>query len=220
MENENVQVVLVDDHTLLRNGLASLIHSFDGYHILFEASNGRDFEGRLDANHLPEIVLMDINMPEMDGYDTTQWLKKNYPEIKVLALSMYDSEPSIIRMLKCGAKGYILKDIEPSEFKTALDSLVRKGFYYSEMVTGKLIHAVNFLEESDQQMKALVSLNEREIEFLKLACSEMTYKEIADKMYLSARTIDGYRDDLFEKLSVKTRIGLVLYAIRNGIVNL
>ncbi|HTQ63407.1 MAG TPA: response regulator transcription factor [Puia sp.] len=123
-------------------------------------------------------------------------------------------------MLKCGAKGYILKDIEPAEFKTALDCLVRKGFYYLDMVTGKLIHAVNFLDESELEIKALTNLNERETEFLKLVCTEMTYKEIADKMFLSVRTIDGYRDDLFEKLNVKTRVGLVLYAIKNGIVNL
>jgi two-component system invasion response regulator UvrY len=163
---------------------------------------------------------MDINMPLMDGYDTTLWLKNNHPEIKVLALSMYDSEQAIIRMLKCGAKGYILKDIEPSEFRTALDALVRKGFYYTELVTGKLVHAVNTIDDPDQNLRRLVTLNYREIEFLKLTCTEMTHKEIADKMFLSARTIDGYRDDLFEKLHVKTRIGLVMYAIKNGIVQL
>ena len=132
---------------------------------------------------------------------------------------MYDNENAIIRMMKNGAKGYILKDIDPNEFKHALDSLVRKGFYYSELITGKLIHAVNQLDDHEQTIKTLISLNEREIEFLKLACTEMTYKEIAEKMYLSARTIDGYRDALFEKLGVKSRVGLVLYAFRNNIVN-
>jgi DNA-binding NarL/FixJ family response regulator len=165
-------------------------------------------------------VLMDINMPELDGYETSLWLKRNYPDIKVLALSMYDSEPIIIRMLKCGAKGYILKDIEPGEFKMALDSLVRKGFYYSELVTGKLIHMVNVMDEPEKNMNSFMALSDRETEFLKLACTELTYKEIADKMFLSARTIDGYRDDLFRKLSLKTRVGLVMYAIRSGIVKL
>jgi DNA-binding NarL/FixJ family response regulator len=131
---------------------------------------------------------------------------------------MYDNENAIIRMFKAGAKGYILKDCDPAELRTALDSIVRKGYYYSEMVTGRLIHTINQLDEEESNIKQLVQLNEREIEFLKLACTEMTYKEIADRMFLSPRTIDGYRDALFEKLSAKTRVGLVMYAIKNGIV--
>ncbi|HXB42958.1 MAG TPA: response regulator transcription factor [Puia sp.] len=218
IQNKKTNVVLVDDHVLLRNGLASHIRSLDGYDVLFEADNGASFLKKLNSAALPDIVLMDINMPSMDGYETTQWLKKHHPEIKVLALSMYDNEQSIIRMLKSGAKGYILKDIEPLEFKAALDALVQKGFYYSEMVTGKLIHAVNNLDEPKQLSKIGISFSEREIEFLKLVCSEKTYKEIADDMNLSPRTIDGYRDAMFEKLHAKTRVGLVMYAIRNGIV--
>jgi len=219
MPTTKARVAVIDDHILLRNGLANLIRSFDQYDVIFEADNGKDFLAKLDKNALPDIVLMDINMPEMDGYETAFWLKRNHPDVKVLALSMYDNENAIIRMLKSGAKGYILKDIDPSEFRVALDALVRKGYYYSELVTGKLIHAVNHLDEPDQPIKNITTLNDREIDFLKYACSEMTYKEIADKMYLSPRTIDGYRDALFEKLNCKTRVGLVMYAIKNGIVS-
>lgn len=218
MPINKASVAVVDDHILLRNGLANLIRSFDQYEVLFEADNGKDFIEKLKTNEIPSIILMDINMPEMDGYETALWLKKNHPAVKVLALSMYDQENAIIRMLKNGAKGYILKDIDPAEFKIALDSLARKGFYYSELVTGKLIHAVNNLDEPDQSLKNLIALNDREIDFLKYTCTEMTYKEIADKMFLSPRTIDGYRDALFEKLNCKTRVGLVMYAIKNGIV--
>jgi DNA-binding NarL/FixJ family response regulator len=220
MQNLKTSVALADDHVLLRRGLANLIRSLDDYDVVFEADNGKDLIEKLNSETLPQIVLMDINMPDMDGYDTTLWIKKNHPEIKVLSLSMHDDEQSIIRMLKCGAKGYILKDIEPAEFKKALDELVRKGFYSSEIVSGKLIHAINSFDEPDKKIKSLLPLTEREIEFLKLTCTEMTYKEIADKMYLSARTIDGYRNDLFEKLNVKTRVGLVMYTIKNGIVSL
>ena len=216
----STNVVLVDDHVLLRNGLAKLIGSFGNYDVLFEADNGKDFTKQLKPASLPGIVLMDINMPEMDGYETTLWLKKNHPEIKVLALSMYDNENAIIRMFKAGAKGYILKDCDPSELRMALDALNKKGFYYSEMVTGRLIHSINKLDDDDDHTNNLIHLNDRELEFLKLACSELTYKEIADRMFLSPRTIDGYRDALFEKLNVKTRVGLVMYAIKNGIVNL
>ena len=212
-------IVLVDDHSLLRNGLAELVKS-QGHTVLFEADNGSSFLAKLDTKNLTDIVLMDINMPEMDGFETASWIKTNHPAIKVLALSMYDNETSIIRMLKCGAKGYILKDSEPAELKAAIHSLMNKGFYYSDLVSGKLMHAINKLDDENDGLKSLVPLNDRETEFLKLACSELTYKEIADKMFVSPRTIDGYRDALFEKLQLKTRVGLVMYAIKNRIVNI
>src|ERR1700737_4429095 len=150
MNNFKHAVVLVDDHVLLRHGLANLIHNFGEYAVLFEARNGRDFISQLKPRCLPELVLLDINMPEMDGYETALWLKRNQPDIKILALSMYDTDNSIIRMIKNGAKGFILKDIEPPELKIALDAVINKGFYYSELVTGKLIHTVNNLDEPDQ----------------------------------------------------------------------
>ena len=210
-------IVLTDDHILLRNGLAALVKNL-GHTVLFEADNGKDFITKLDAKNIPDIVLQDINMPEMDGYETAQWIKENHPEIKVLALSMYDNENAIIRMLKCGAKGYILKDSEPAELKAAIDALVNKGYYYSDLVSGKLIHAINKIDDEGSDVNTVNNLNDRETDFLKYACTEMTYKEIADKMFVSPRTIDGYRDALFEKLHVKTRVGLVMYAIKNGIV--
>ncbi|MEO7264751.1 MAG: response regulator transcription factor [Ferruginibacter sp.] len=211
-------IVLVDDHKLLRNGLAELVKSL-GHDVLFEADNGKDFLAKLKKSDLPDVVLMDINMQEMDGFETTHWLKLTHPVVKVLALSMYDNETSIIRMLKCGAKGYILKDSEPAELKSAIDALIHRGYYYSDLVSGKLIHAINNLDGNESaDLKCIVPLNERETEFLKFSCTELTYKEIADKMFVSPRTIDGYRDALFEKLHVKTRVGLVMYAIRNGLV--
>lgn len=219
MQKAKASVAVVDDHVLLRNGLCNLIRDLDDYAVLFEASNGKEFISQLKPKFLPDIVLLDINMPVMDGFETALWLKRHHPDIKVLALSMYDNEVPIIRMMKNGAKGYILKDIDPVEFRQALDSLMRKGFYYSGLITGKLIHAANQLDEPEYSLKNLVNLNEREIEFLKMACTEMTYKEIADRMFLSPRTIDGYRDNLFEKLNAKTRVGLVMYAVKNGIVS-
>lgn len=211
-------IALVDDHVLLRNGLAELVRKL-GFTVILEADNGKAFTEKLRDDEQPDVALLDINMPEMDGYETARWIKKNRPEIRVLALSMYDDENAIIRMLKNGARGYILKDCEPGELKAAIEALIEKGYYYSEMVTGRLIHSINHLDEPEHStVKEVLGLNQREIEFLKLCCTEMTYKEIADKMCLSPRTIDGYRDALFEKLNLKSRVGLVLFAIKTGIV--
>ena len=218
MNKEKFGVALVDDHILLRNGLANLIRDFGDYDVLFEANNGRQLLEQLDRLDVPDIVLLDINMPEMDGYDTAAWLKLHHPDIKVLALSMFDKEKPIIRMLKHGARGYILKDCEPSELRAALSSVLNKGYYYSEMVTSRLIHNIN--QSDGPGFRDHAALSEKETKFLRLICQEMTYKEIADAMYLSPRTIDGYRDVLFEKLQVKTRVGLVIYAIKNDIAKL
>lgn len=213
------KIVLIDDHVLLRKGLANLIESFGDYRVLFQADNGKHFISQLDPRNLPDIVLMDINMPVKNGYDTSMWLKENHPGISILALSMYDNENSIIRMFKAGAKGYVLKDCDPLELKNALIAISTKGFYYSDMITGKFLHSLT-AEDNNTERKKISQLTERETTFLKLACTELTYKEIAREMFVSPRTIDGYRDDLFEKLQVKSRVGLVLFAIKNGIISI
>ena len=212
-------IALADDHVLLRNGLANLIRNF-GHEVLFEANNGEDMIKYIQVGKEPDLILMDINMPVKDGYESAAWLKNNYPEIKVLALSMLDDENAIIRMIKNGARGYVLKESEPAELRNAINAVLQKGFYYSEMVTGRLVHSISGVDDGSQNSQQVIQLTEREIEFLKLACTEMTYKEIAAKMYLSPRTIDGYRDALFLKLDIKTRTGLVIYAIKNGIVKI
>jgi two-component system invasion response regulator UvrY len=214
------KVALVDDHKLFRDGLSGLINLFEGFQVNIEADNGHDFIQKMIKDQLPDIVLLDINMKGMDGFETGEWLKEHHPEIKILALSMYDDETAIIRMLRLGARGYVLKDIRKQELFEALSSLVQKGYYYTEQITGRLIHAINHFDDrtNDKFMNTSSKLNPREIEFMKWACSELTYKDIADKMNLSAHTIDGYRDALFEKLSIRSRVGLVLFAIKNKIV--
>jgi two-component system, NarL family, invasion response regulator UvrY len=212
-------IALVDDHALLRNGLSSLIKNL-GHTVLLEAYNGKDFISKLNTNLLPDVVLMDINMPEMDGYETTQWIKENHPEITVMALSMYDTEGAILRMIKCGAKGYILKDSEPAELHQALESLFTKGYYYSDLVNEKIVDVLNSMDGNSAVIKSLIELSEKESEFLKYTCTELTYKEIAEKMHMSPRTIENYRDTLFERLNIRSRIGLAMFAVRNGLVNL
>lgn len=210
------KVAIADDHTLLRNALASLINTFDEYTILFEANNGQELRDNIRQHKVPDIVLLDVNMPGMDGFETTQWVSKNYPFIKILALSMLSDEKSIIKMFRLGAKGYLLKNTDPEELKTALDSLMSKNVYLSEYVSGKLVSG---LQDGGADTKEIV-LNEKEREFLRWTCTELSYKDIAEKMHVSPRTVDDYRQSLFNKLKVNSRVGLVMYAIKNGIVEL
>jgi len=212
---KKIQVAITDDHSLLRNALAKLINTFDGYTIIIEADNGKDLRAKMMQQHvIPEIVLLDVNMPEMDGFETTQWLHKNYPQIKVLALSMLSDEKTIIKMFRLGAKGYLLKNTDPAELKEAFDSVMDKNVYLSEYVSGKLVSGLH--QDADADTKEIV-LNEKEREFLRWTCSELSYKDIAAKMFLSPRTIDDYRQSLFNKLKVHSRVGMVMYAIKNGI---
>jgi DNA-binding NarL/FixJ family response regulator len=212
-------IAIVDDHTMFRKGLASLINFFPNYKVLFDVGNGKEFIDQLDKNQLPAIALLDIVMPEMDGYATAEWIRDNYPDIKILALSTMDSETAIIRMIKSGARGYVLKDADPSELKLAFDDVLSRGYFYNDLVSRKVLGAVHQLTES-KSTSTFANLNAREIEFLKYACTEMTYKEIAEKMFLSVRTVEGYRDTLCEKLELKTRIGLAMYAVKNRIAEI
>lgn len=210
-------VAIVDDHQLVAVAFSELIARFEDYEVIFEAENGQDMIRYFNLKTIPEIILLDINMPLMDGYDTALWLKNNYPEVKVLALSMNNSEDSIVRMLRNGSRGYLLKDIRPSELKKALDELVAKGYHYTDFITDKLVRSLNL--NTYKNVVDDLGFSEREMAFLQLACTDLTYNEIADKMCVSPRTIDGYREKVFEKLNTKSRVSMAMAAVRLGLVN-
>lgn len=215
-----VKLALVDDHTLFRKGLISLIEIVSNdYAIIFEAENGKDLQQKINKENQPDIILMDIHMPDMDGFESVQWLSEKYPLVKILIVSMVQKEETIVKMLRMGVKGYLCKDVEPKELGEALHSIMNKGYYYTDFITGKLVHSLQN-NNDDNKKNGAELINDREKEFLKLACSEMTYNEIAAQMFLSPKTIDGYRNALFEKLNIKSRVGLALYAVRNGFVEL
>ncbi len=209
-------IAIVDDHVLIAKALTGIIDLFKKYTVLYEAENGQVLIERCkNKKNIPDIVMLDISMPVMDGFETAKWLKQNHPEVLVLALSMQDDEQALIKMIKSGARGYLLKNVHPTELEKALDSMVTKGFYYPDWATNKVM-----LNMSDEVVAKPVSikLSDRELAFLQFVHTEMSYKEIGDQMCCSGRTVESYRDSLFEKIGVKTRVGLVVYAIRNGLV--
>ena len=208
-----IRIALVDDHRLFRSGITSLINNFDRYSILFEAGNGEEMIKKINPKLKPHIILLDINMPKMNGITTARWLRDTHPDINIVVLSMFEDAEKVLTMVRMGVKGYLLKDSEPQEFEEALYRVSQNEIYYPEFVTRHLVDSIN----TDF---SITKLNSREIEFLKLAGTELTYKEIADHMCISSRTVDGYRDQLFEKLHLKSRIGLVLYAIKHKLIDL
>ena len=186
------------------------------FEVMMTCYNGQDFIDELrEMKKLPDVVLMDINMPIKNSIETTAELSRIFPNLKVIALTMEDNESTIIKMLTAGAKGYLLKDMSPDILFDAINIVHEKGIFYTDLVTQSLLKI-----KSEEKIIGELneSLKDREVEFIKLACSELTYKDIAEEMCLSPRTIDGYRDSVFVKLNVKTRVGIVLFAIKHNII--
>ncbi|MFD2569920.1 response regulator [Spirosoma soli] len=213
-----ISIAIADDHRLVAEAISEMIQKFDNCEVLFVAENGRDLLERLRRGPVPDIALIDLHMPEMDGFETAAQLRQHYPTVRVLALSMTDREEHIVRMVRNGAQGYLLKGCRPSELRRALDDVMSKGFYYSDFLTHQLIRSLNAPETTGPLSS--FNLNTREYDFLKMACSELTYNEIADRMCVSPRTVDGYREMVFQKMSVRTRVGMVMEAVRHGLVEL
>jgi len=223
------KLAIVDDHNLFRKGLIKLINLADKsgkFEVAFEASNGLDLRQQMQHHEAPDIMLMDIDMPDMDGYETVRWLQEHHPSVCILVISMFESEEAILRMLRLGVRGYLSKDIEVSDMNMALEAIAGKGFYYSDYVSGVMAGSLQKMDREytgrtrSGSKDCWIDLSPNEKEFLQLACSEMTYQQIADKMCLSPKTIDGYREILFGKFQVRSRVSLAMYAVKNGLVKI
>ncbi len=214
---KNYKLILADDHILLRDALAKLINTFEDFVVTAVAANGKELIGLTKDKPSVDIVLMDLNMPIMDGYEAAKWLAKKRPDIKIIILTMYDSEIALIRLLKAGVNGFLKKDIHPKELNHALLMVAQGEYYYNHDTTLKMasLFRKNANKESSPEKSVLTDVD---IEFIKLASQEMTYKEIAMAMGISPRKIDYYRITVFEKLDIQSRIGLVIYAVKNGII--
>jgi DNA-binding NarL/FixJ family response regulator len=205
-------IAIVDDHTLIAQALKGIISNFKNFEVVFECENGKELIEKIKTlSDYPDIVMLDISMPEMNGFETALWLNENHPEIKIMALSMQNDEQSVIKMIRNGAKSYLLKNTHPRDLEIALNKLIEEGYYYPEWASKIIFSNINGTASS-----SISKLTEREKEFLKYTITEMNYKEIAELMCCSPRTVESYRDNLFEKLGLKTRVGLAVYAIKNG----
>ena len=211
-------VVIVDDHLLIAKAIGSVVEQFTGYEVLYEAENGKDLIERMKMSaNIPDVILLDISMPVMNGFETAQWLKLNKPAVRIMALTMQGDNESLIKMIQAGATGYLNKTVHPLELERALDAITTQGFYYPDWAASHILHA---LANHSSATASMIKLTARETEFLSYCCSELTYKEIGGKMYCSSRTVETYRDSLFEKLGVKTRVALALYAVKTGLYKL
>jgi len=210
----NCNVLLAEDCELNAR-LLSMLFNQNGIQVQV-AKNGREAIDKIQLNNF-DIVLMDLNMPIMDGYEAAKWLAKKRPDIKIIILTMYDSEIALIRLLKAGVNGFLKKDIHPKELNHALLMVAQGEYYYSHDTKLKMasLFRKNANKESSPEKSVFTDFD---IEFIKLASQEMTYKEIAMAMGISPRKIDYYRITVFEKLDIQSRIGLVIYAVKNGII--
>jgi len=206
-------IAIVDDHILIANALKGIISNFPQFEVIHISENGKDFQEKLKVKPVPNIVLLDISMPVMDGFATALWLKETHPEVLIMVLSMQDDEISLVKMIKNGAKGYMLKNAQPIELEEGLNTLLEKGFYFPDWASAKIFMSIR---DNTINVDLKANLSEREVQFLSYTATEMTYREIAEKMFCSPRTIENYRDSLFDKLNIKSRIGLAVYAIKNG----
>ncbi|MES2111921.1 MAG: response regulator transcription factor [Bacteroidota bacterium] len=215
---EKIRLAIADDHKIFRNGLKATLEDCDNFDLIIEASNGKQLIGML-TEHTPDVILMDIKMPEMDGIQTTTAVKQKYKDIKVLALSMFNEDKYIVDMMKAGASGYLLKNSEPEEIIEAIQTVYHKDYYFNEHLSITLIKQLAGNSTGSGPSQTLADFNEREIEVLRLVCQEYSNQEIADKICLSVRTVEGYRARLFEKTRSKNLVGLVIFAIKTGIIN-
>lgn len=216
MTKEKHNIVLVDDHTLFRNGLRILLNNLNEYVVSGEASNGEEFLQLLEY-HVPDLVLLDIDMPVMDGIEAAKQALKKYPALRIITLSMYGEEDYYYKMVDAGVKGFLLKNSDINEVKTALQTVLEGGSYFSSELLQTLVSS---LRSKSQQHEKQDVLSERETEILILICQGFSNQEIADQLFISKRTVDKHRSNILEKSESKNTAQLVMYAIKNQLVEI
>jgi DNA-binding NarL/FixJ family response regulator len=218
MSENQITVAIADDHQIFRKGVILSMRSYTNIKFIMEAENGQDLLDKL-AVEQPDVVLCDLRMPQKDGIDTTKLITKTYPGIRVIILTMYEDERFVGHLMDCGAAGYLLKSTEPAEIKKAIMDVMRTGFYLNPFVNKVLIRKNYNKQKFNPSLNSEIVLSDKEREVLKLVCMEFTATEIAQKMEISARTVEAIKDRLMERFDVKNSVGLVFFAMKNQLID-
>ncbi|MEO5782418.1 MAG: response regulator transcription factor [Ginsengibacter sp.] len=216
---EIIKVAIADDHQIFRKGVILSLRQYTNIKFVFEAENGEDLIQKVSDNDAPDVILMDLKMPVKDGIETTKYLNKHFPAIRVIILTMYEDERFVGHLMDSGANGYLLKSTDPSEIKKAITDVMRTGFYLNNFVNKILIKKNYAKQKFNPNLNSEVVISEREKEVLTLVCMEFTALEIAQKMEISARTVEAIKDRLMERFGVKNSVGLVFYAMKNSLID-
>ncbi|RYD56596.1 MAG: response regulator transcription factor [Sphingobacteriales bacterium] len=214
----SIRYAIADDHKIFRQGLKLALGDDKGIMCIGEAEDGVGLLELLATNKA-DVVLVDLKMPRMDGIEATKEIRILYPDLKVLILTMFDDEHFVLHLMEAGANGYLIKNADPQEIKTAIHAVSENGYYFSDMVSGILLKNVVQKNKATPIFKEATKLSEKETEVLKLICQEYTTAEIGKAVFLSPRTVEGIRANLLEKIGVRNTAGLVMYAVKNGIVS-
>lgn len=212
-----IKLAVVDDQKLFRKGLISLIEEFDEFEVIIEASSGRELLELVECK-APDVILLDILMPEMDEIRIIERLRRSNPEIKILVLSEVNEEKTILQLIESGARGFLLKDNDIATVVDAIHSVIRNGYCFNEIVSKVMINELVNSKKSIPDCEE-IKLSERELEIIRLICQEQINKEIADQLSISKRTVDGYREKILRKIKARNVAGIVMYAVKNGLVN-
>lgn len=218
MIQEEITVAIADDHKIFRKGVILSLRPYTNIKFVMEADNGEDLIQKIPES-MPNVVLCDLKMPIKDGIDATKLITKNFPGIRVIILTMYEDERFVGHLMDCGAAGYLLKSTDPAEIKRAITDVMRTGFYLNPFVNKVLIKKNYSKQKFNPSLTSEVVLSEREKEVLTLVCMEFTASEIAQKMSISARTVEAIKDRLMERFGVKNSVGLVFYAMKNQLID-
>lgn len=217
---QKIKVALVDDQTLFLKGLRLILEGYPEIDIVIEATSGPDFFSALQRA-IPEVVLLDFKMPGMDGIAVAEELKKTHPDVRIILLTMHDDERLIQHVLSVGANGYLLKNEEPSILRDAINKVMHQDYYLNDYVAKALFNNIKKQQPGQSpntSSASVISLTPREQEILSLICKEMTTVEIAEKLFISKRTVEGHRQNLLDKTGVRNTAGLVIYALKNQLV--
>ncbi|MEO7581670.1 MAG: response regulator transcription factor [Ferruginibacter sp.] len=213
-----IKVAIADDHKIFRKGVIHSMRSYTNIKFVMEADNGEDLLEKIPEAD-PEIILCDLRMPVKDGIDTTRQITKDFPNIRVIILTMYEDERFVGHLMDCGAAGYLLKSTEPSEIKKAIMEVMSTGFYLNSFVNKVLIKKNYSKQKFNPSLTSEIVISEREKEVLTLVCMEFTASEIALKMDISSRTVEAIKDRLMERFGVKNSVGLAFYAMKNKLID-